>query len=170
VSAVPGFTALTRIPSAAIARVSESTAPLRAEWVARCGSPAVAAIDAAFTTAIGLPKMGPRGPRHPCCTGHVDVENAMPFVVGVDSALRPDAGVVRPHIEAAEPVDAHRDCATDGVVRDVGAHVAGTRGEVGRRLGRSAEDDHRCGLGDERLHDGQTDAGRATGHDRLDAI
>lgn len=48
-SAVPGLTQLTRMPSrtwsAAIARVSESTAPLLALYRARCGSPAVAAME-----------------------------------------------------------------------------------------------------------------------------
>ena len=43
VSAVPGFTQLTRMPSwmwsAAIARVRDSTAPLVAEYSARCGRP-----------------------------------------------------------------------------------------------------------------------------------
>src|SRR6185437_15580456 len=47
VSAVPGLTQLTRIPSwmwsAAIASVSERTAPFVAEYSARCGRPAVAA-------------------------------------------------------------------------------------------------------------------------------
>ena len=55
VSAVPGLTALTRMPSAmpwaAIARVSAATAPLLAEYTARWGSPAVAAIEQVLTTA-----------------------------------------------------------------------------------------------------------------------
>ncbi len=55
VSAVPGLTALTRIPaarpSAAMARVSAETAPLLAEYTARCGRPVVAATEDVFTTA-----------------------------------------------------------------------------------------------------------------------
>src|SRR5918994_3945835 len=55
VSAVPGLTQLTRIPSgrwsAAMARVSESTAPLVALYRARSGRPAVAAIEQVLTIA-----------------------------------------------------------------------------------------------------------------------
>ena len=55
VSAVPGLTQFTRMPSwtwsAAIASVSDSTAPLVAEYSARCGSPAVAAIEQVLTIA-----------------------------------------------------------------------------------------------------------------------
>ena len=55
VSAVPGLTAFTRMPSArpsaAIARVSADTAPLLAEYTARCGRPVVAATEDVFTTA-----------------------------------------------------------------------------------------------------------------------
>src|SRR3979409_1379847 len=55
VSAVPGFTALTRMPSgsrsAAIARVRAATAPLLAEYSARWGNPAVAAIEQVLTIA-----------------------------------------------------------------------------------------------------------------------
>src|SRR3984885_5450520 len=54
-SAVPGFTQLTRMPSCrwsgAIASVSESTAPFVAEYSARCGRPAVAAIEQVLTIA-----------------------------------------------------------------------------------------------------------------------
>ena len=55
VSAVPGFTQFTRMPSpmwsAAMARVRDCTAPLVAEYSARCGRPAVAAIEQVLTTA-----------------------------------------------------------------------------------------------------------------------
>src|SRR5690606_24462609 len=55
VSAVPGITALTRMPSrrwsAAIARVRADTAPLDAEYSARCGRPVVEAMDAVLQTA-----------------------------------------------------------------------------------------------------------------------
>ncbi len=52
---VPGFTAFTRMPSArraaAMARVRARTAPLVAEYRARSGRPAVAAMEATFTMA-----------------------------------------------------------------------------------------------------------------------
>src|SRR5580698_9362896 len=55
VSAVPGLTQFTLMPSwmwsAAIASVSDSTAPLVAEYTARCGSPATAAIEQVLTIA-----------------------------------------------------------------------------------------------------------------------
>lgn len=54
VSTVPGLTQFTRMPSrtwsAAMARVSERTAPLLAEYSARCGRPAVAAIEQVLIT------------------------------------------------------------------------------------------------------------------------
>ncbi len=55
VSAVPGFTQFTRMPSgkwsAAMASVRDSTAPLVAEYSARCGKPAVAAMEQVLTIA-----------------------------------------------------------------------------------------------------------------------
>ncbi|CAM5243756.1 hypothetical protein STANM309S_05164 [Streptomyces tanashiensis] len=55
VSTVPGFTQLTRMPSrtwsAAMARVRDRTAPLLAEYSARWGSPAVAAMEQVLTIA-----------------------------------------------------------------------------------------------------------------------
>jgi hypothetical protein len=53
VSTVPGFTQLTLIPSAtwsaAMASVRAKTAPLLAQYSARCGSPAVPAIELVLT-------------------------------------------------------------------------------------------------------------------------
>src|SRR5664279_4931449 len=53
VSAVPGVTALTRIPSlrwsAAIASVNAATAPLLAAYTARCGTPTEATTEQVLT-------------------------------------------------------------------------------------------------------------------------
>src|ERR1700688_5173987 len=58
VSAVPGVTALTRMPwvtkSAAIARVNDRTAPLLAEYSARWGTPTSATTEQMFTIAALL--------------------------------------------------------------------------------------------------------------------
>ena len=101
VSAVPGATPLTRIPSAmwsaAIARVSAYSAPLLALYTARRGSPAHEAIEHVTTTAGAgeARRCGSAGRNRARNADDVDVENVMPFVVRVvlDRSLGADAGV-----------------------------------------------------------------------------
>src|SRR4029453_15953853 len=106
VSAVPGLTQLTRIPSRtwsqAIARVSDSTAPFDALYTARCGRPAVAAIEQVLTIAAaggvrrGGWEVGEGGAGDAYHPHDVHVEHPQPLVVGVvgDGADGADTGVV----------------------------------------------------------------------------
>ena len=102
VSAVPGFTALTRMPSrrwsAAMARVSDSDRAL-ARAVERALGQSGRRRDRAGVDDRrrgGLAQVRQRGPGDPDHADDVDVEHPVPLVVGVvlDRALRADAGVV----------------------------------------------------------------------------
>ena len=116
-----------------MASVSAYTAPLLAEYSARCGSPAMPATEQVLTIAAwpglggGPAQVTERGPAGADDAEHVDVQDAAPLVVGVvlDRAGRPDAGVVDQDVQAAaERGGGLADRAADRfVVGHVGDHT-----------------------------------------------
>ena len=112
-STVPGFTQLTRMPSptwsAAIAIVSDSTAPFDALYTARSGRPAVAAIEHRLTTAAWGDRRRWANAERITRTipSTLTSKHVAPLVerVRLDRALGSDAGVVDEDVDAA-----HRRC------------------------------------------------------------
>src|SRR5450755_4283010 len=89
-----------------MASVNVATAPLLAEYKARCGTSVVATTEQVFTIAGWAERrqMRQRSPAHPGHPDDVHVQHPVPLVVVVrgDVSDRSDAGVVHDNVDAAE--------------------------------------------------------------------
>jgi hypothetical protein len=164
---------LTRIPSrrwsAAIARVNDCTAPLLAEYRARWGRPAVAAMEHVLTIAACDERRRYGRAARVVRTVPSTVEDAVPLLVGVvlDGTDGADARVVDEDVQATEPFGGLRHGrAYRGVVAEVGLDGDQRLGGDG---GVEVEDGHRGAVLGEHPGRGQPDAGRAAGDDCLQA-